>query len=302
MTKIPVWQTFKSTLSDVWNHKLEWTRVVYAPMVLLVVASYIAVACIITALQWTPAEGGGYPTRGELHYLYLGTAVLIAIAAFLQLTIKSFRYALLGEDGNKWWSFPLKGRLLKLALYFMLFSCISGVLIGVPSGLFLVYFTKVFIEGSLLDPTSFIILTATPLLMTPLFIGVLYVSLRLCFYNLFIAIETPQPFRSSWHLLKGNVGRFFGLQVLLSFSAYFISYLISVIPQLLLSFVLIGVVMLQGQENIVEAGMMIIFLVVGIQVLIFSVLTAIVTGKGSALVYQTLDEKKTVAKTPRGKK
>ncbi len=271
-TKIPVWKTAKLTIKNVWQNKLEWAHVLYAPWIVLVMG-YLIVFLIGRTENLYELDNPPNPLLLQFAILFFS-----AFISKVQMLINGFRYALLKEGGNRWWTLHFNRRFCKLVLYYALFLCIVGLIAGGIAGS--LFFTFHVIAST--STETYMLTGAGGILLA---LSALYLILRVSLYTLFIAIDQKRPFRSSWHLLKGNVGRFAALLGLCLVPIVMISA-ISALPRIV------------AFSHLAHFNMALEL----IMTLVLTPLMLALFTKGASLVYQTLDEKKTVAKTPRSKK
>ena len=282
----------------------------FAPTILLLGIAAICVVFVETSWRdWHLAP--------FLTFAFFGSIAPLFLLAFMQITLKSYRYALLGEGSDRWWVRPSLKRLLKWGGYSLLYTgmlrvffggaafmigdfgfYLSTVFMAIFLGLFGLFLgiglmkaclyagTAMIAVGSfvfnfdLMANISFRLLAELRcLLETPqeicgilVILAAFYPGIRLSFYALFIAIDTPKPFRSSWALLKGNIWRFVGFYALLF-----------LVVGALIAALYIGLGLAFAKS---ETGSTIVFF---LNTLVFMpVLSGIIFSQGFALVYQTL--------------
>ncbi len=278
--KLPVLKIVKLTLCDLWIHRLQWLKVILAPMLLIGVGE-----CVSALTPWFLSEG-------MITTLFSLVTGLLDIVSILLLTTNIYRYALLKEGGNRWWEFRLNDRLIELLCYRFAYGLITFCA-AIPIAIYFVpsvlgYFLPVTLQ-SMLKGAPWISTGPFEIGVKFLFIpGLFYLLLRLGLYSLFISIDVPQPFRSSWRLLKGNMGRFFCLSILLG-SFLLLPYLLSMYANLALS----------------NTATPLFSLLITLSSCVLETLFLALLLKGFSLVYQTLNEKKGGTKkalAPRAKK
>ena len=219
---IAIVSTFKESYKDVRAHLPQWIKIAFAPFVMWFIAlASMGIALYLSGgFDFTTTQEGVLQNEPEaslagdfftvVHY------VLETLAAMV-LYINAFRYAALGEGGDKWWAFPLNGRLVKMFLYYLLIVVLifvySGGAAGVTFGSYLLI-ENIFLTG----------------LLGGLFaVGLIYLATRLTLTFLYVAVDQTEPLRTSWHLMKGNVLRVLGLFLLIGLVILGITILGSVI-------------------------------------------------------------------------
>ncbi len=277
---IQIGHIFKQSFKNVWDHKLEWFRVAFAPLVILALG-----VLFMSLIFWLV----GYPLA--FHEAILGQQSLIDMnqlspinvmisgdlakfiyevaywVAFISLTINGLRYGVLEEGGNDWWTFHFNKRFWKTLLYMFLYMLFFGMYIGI--GVAIVLGAHVFFTNIALD-----------IVLGTLFaLYAFYVVIRISLYQLLIAIDITHPIRTSWHLLKGNLLRFLGLFLLIT---------LALLGIMIVGGVLVGILGgLLGLISPVLIKILIVFLGV------FAVLVSwAVFAKAYALVYQTLKQER----------
>ncbi|MBL8676077.1 MAG: hypothetical protein JNJ47_01425 [Alphaproteobacteria bacterium] len=205
---IPIVSTFKESYKDVHKHLPQWTKVAFAPFVvwLIALASMGMALYLSGEFNFTITQEGVLQNEPEgslagdffsvVHY------VLETLAAMV-LYVNGFRYAALGEGGDKWWAFPLNKRLVKMFLYYLLIVILIVVYSGGTAGI--TFASYLLIENIFL----------TVFLGTLSVVGLIYLATRLTLTFLYVSVDQKDPLRTSWHLMKGNVLRVFGLFLLM---------------------------------------------------------------------------------------
>lgn len=192
---IAVCKTFKKSFKEIWNHPLNWIRIVFLPFVIL----FLGLA------------GANFLLPGQDSFVFAQTVPVISVVIypiyFIAITgfyIKGFRYAALKEGGDKWWDFPFNIRLVKMFLYFLLISFLVVIYVGISAGITIalnIILGSVFV--TVLFSVGFVVLG-------------LYLITRLVLTFLYVAIDKEKPLRTSWYVMKGNVWRLLLLLVLIS--------------------------------------------------------------------------------------
>ncbi len=268
-TKIQILKTAELALNSVLGDKGEWARVLFAPWVVLVIG-YLVVALFGDKtggdlFQYTYNTGEGL-LQNNYNLQYSGDEARLQIFSLISgilMTINGFRYTLLKEGGKRWWVLPFNVRFFKLLICTILFAFLMFLFLIVPiGGAFL---------GGLMGGLLGGILGGI-LGVCGVFTAFLYPIIRLSLFDLFIAIDQGHPFSASWDLLKENVWRFAGL---------------------------IGLWMIVYG---VSTTVLSLALTPALADLILTPITTAFFIKGASLVYETLNEKKAVAKAPRTKK
>ena len=216
--RVPVFQILKESFCHVWKHKLEWIKVGFAPFVLWTIGA----AFMGLAYWWSCHSVGLYeifiapPMKeviGENGFLsafgnFLNS--LIATIVYLIFFINGYRYVLLNEGGQRWWTLQLNMRLMKIILY------------ALP--LLLLRIICAFLAVMIIAGANYLFNNIILNMILGIFLGLsgLYLYFRIGLVFLLIATDKPKPLRTSWRLLKGNVLRVIGLFLLIGISVYFI--------------------------------------------------------------------------------
>lgn len=207
--RIPVIQIFKESFVHVWAHKLEWLRVGFAPIVVFfggmsfMLILYLAAGIELNAIM--KGEITGLDPSSATSLLLVGLGIFIFFTTFVTamytLYINGYRYSVLNEGGNRWWTLPLNMRLVKMILYTLLFSLFAVLCVLTTIGI--VAGADYLFSNTILD------------VILGILIGLygMYLLIRIGLLLLLIAIDKPNPLRTSWHLLKGNMLRFIGLML-----------------------------------------------------------------------------------------
>lgn len=207
---IAIVSTFKESYKDVRGHLLQWIKVAFAPFVVWFIALVsMGIAFYFSGVFNFTVNYEGIPEYVEeaslagdfftiVHY------VLETLAA-LVLYINAFRYAALDEGGDKWWTFSLNRRLVKMFLYYLL--------------VIVLYAVYALALGGITVGSYFLVenLFLTGLLGVLSVVGLVYLMARITLTFLYVAVDQKQPLRTSWHLMKGNVLRVLGLFFLIGF-------------------------------------------------------------------------------------
>lgn len=240
--KIRPFKIFKHSLQEVWLNRLAWTRVMFAPWMILLVGYICVIPFSLDMNEFvTPllsddmgslffhvtggpsffVRGDDAPRLKDILYCPVLLLIIFELISVASMTINGYRYALLGEGGTRWWTFPLNRRLVKMIVYIMIMAFLSGFLLDLAWGPGKILWSEwgVFSASTLSLPYS-----AVPSLVgicvfllgvSVIFpLGANYTLRRLCFFDLAIALDKSSPFCTSWLLLKRNVWRLFGLFLL----------------------------------------------------------------------------------------
>ncbi len=219
--KIAVFNIFKESFCSVWSHKLDWTRVATAPVVIWLVGLLFLTLALLAG--GSPAldiqammQGGGVNIQADREVPLveiIGTLVYYVayLIALVCIMINGYRFAVLGEGGESWWTLHLNMRFIKFILYSILIAVIFGVYGAIASGVAygLYYLTDML-------PLAIILGVVFAL-------GALYGTIRLSLTLLLVSIDQENPLRLSWALLEGNVLRLIGLLIIIALSLSIIS-------------------------------------------------------------------------------
>jgi hypothetical protein len=209
---IRVGHIFKESFKSVWEHKLDWVRVASTAFLiwglgLLSMGLMDMAANHYAGLYFSPERHLLIAWRTDSSWVAFGHLLysLCAIVAVTVLYINGYRYAVLGEGGDRWISMGNPRRIGKFILYSFLLSGAATLLLG---GAVLLYF-------ELLRHTSYGIALAC---VGPLGLLGVYMFFRITFVKLLIPLDISHPIRTSWQLLEGNVLRMVALNVLIALS------------------------------------------------------------------------------------
>lgn len=209
---IQVMSIFKESFKNVWAHRLEWVKVAFAPVVIFLVGSlimfisYWSVGQPLWSLDALTEQAQAQISEANAFPVAFGNTVyyIAQFIAMLSLYINGFRYAVLNEGGDHWWTLNLNMRFVKMFLYYilviLLFAAYTSIAVGITMGL---HFG---IEST----------TLTAIVGTFLALYGIYLFIRLSLTFLLVAIDHEVPLRTSWRLLKKNVLRLVGLMLLIS--------------------------------------------------------------------------------------
>jgi len=205
---IAIGKTFKESYGDVRENFLPWVKVAFTPFILyLIGAAFLGIGFYLsggfetlmqqgTVIQDTGQASGSADIFNFVYYVLYVLAILVWY-------VNGFRYAALGEGGDTWWRLSWDRRLLMMFLYHLLFIVLFAAYGAIAAGITVgAYFL-----------TESVFLTA--LLGTLFFIGLFYLMGRLILVFLNVATDKSEPLRTSWHVMKGNVLRLFGLFILI---------------------------------------------------------------------------------------
>lgn len=273
--RIKILKTYGNSFGNVKKHGLEWFRAAFAPLVLYTVGTVVLICFYVAAgisvdfaeimtgqIQETQEAAQAGVLVGLGNFIYF---ILIAIAGF-SLVLKGYRYGVLGQGGDRWWDLQLNMRFVKMFLYSILIGIFAAIYTSLTGGI--IYGFHLLFESIAFDVLLGIFF---------LICGV-YLGFRIALTFLLIAIDNVKPLRSSWHLLKGNVWRFFWLVVLIAFSLL----------------IIIGI----GTAILTLFGMMggTLFVIASILMFVFGILMWLIywaaLSKSYALVYETVKKEK----------
>mgnify|MGYP001205393954 CR=1 FL=1 len=207
---IQIMKTFKESFKHVREHKLEWFKVAFAPIMISVAGLVLAILFFIAAgIEANQIfEGKVEATNLDSFAKFLGVSGIVIyficfIITIVSLYINGYRYAVLNEGGDQWWVFHLDRRFVKMILYSLLMILLLGVYLIVSVGIF--------------GGAAYLFQNTALNIILGVVIGLygFYLIFRLGLLFLLIAIDKQSVLKSSWHLMKGNVLRFIGLMLLL---------------------------------------------------------------------------------------
>ncbi len=284
--KLPVFKLFKLSFANVWQNRQEWTRLLFAPWVVLLIGELLLVSLYIkTGESLYLPEANTFQTK--VFWLQSAFSFFVAMIASAQMTINSVRYALLEEGGNRWWTLPLNHYFAKMMGYDALTFLIMGLTIAATWGITFFAGASIGIGGAAISfPASFY--TPESSLLTGIYIGagstslilaiisMFYVATRIGLYYIFIVLDKKCAFRSSWRLVKGHMGRLLGLTLLIMLAIH--------IPFFALT----------SAVKFITTSPFVTLLMEVIKNLFATTLVTAVIAKAGSLVYQTLAEGKAV--------
>ncbi len=215
---IEIMKIFKESFKHVQEHRLEWLKVACAPVIIWLVGvvfmslvywsvglwSYEA---LLSQMQGEQVLGGQPFIATFAHIVYYITYFI----AIFSIYINGFRYAVLEEGGDHWWTLNLDWRFVKMILYSILIGILASIYVFITVGIGL---GAHFLVGSIF---------LTSILGVLFVIYGIYLVIRISLTYLLIAIDQEKPIRVSWRLLKGNVLRVFWLFLLIGIVIFLIS-------------------------------------------------------------------------------
>lgn len=213
---IKIIKIYKESFHDVWEHRLEWVKVAYAPLLiwalglLFLAGVYATVGHSLELHEAMMGQVKSLELVGEEKFL-IGFANIVYMIAYwvatISLYINGFRYAFFREGEGHWWTLNLNKRFVKMILYGLLIGVLAGLYALITGGVIVGIFSL--FEGGALAVTLAVILG--------IFSGLLglYLLFRLTLLFFFVAVDRDEPLQTSWNLLKGNVLRIIGLTFLI---------------------------------------------------------------------------------------
>lgn len=207
---IQVMEIFNKSFKNVRTHSMEWIRVGFVPFMIWIFGYLFMIAMYASDGQLSQLTGGLVGEQAEVQEItfsiILGNAVyyIAYLIGMFNLYINGFRYGVLQEGGDQWWNLNFNMRFLKMILYTLLIGFLSAIYVGAAIGIG--YAIQTFTDLTVLTVIAGILLV----------IGGIYALIRLSLTFTLISIDQNQPIRKSWRLLKGNVLRLFGLNLLIA--------------------------------------------------------------------------------------
>lgn len=279
---IQIKKTYKEAVRNLRTHKMEWARVACAPVILWVLG-FLLLAIVYGA--------GGYSieieklitgetaieTQKSAWFIFAGTVYQIAYGvAMISLYINGYRYAVLKDRKDKWFTMNFKMRWIKMLLYM--------ILIGILSGLYLT------IVGAIIVGFHF----ASQSIALDVILGIIaaviaiYLLLRIALYPTIISIDRSGPLSNSWRLMKGNLLRLLGLFILVAVTIL----VVGIIGSIILGIITAIFALISSTLNIISVILWLLF------ALFMTLLTWAFTTKVMGLVYLELsvDKEQTPAK------
>lgn len=265
---------YKESFHNVRSHKAEWLRVAYGPILiwalgfLLLVIAYISEGHSLDLQKVFGAAVGGEEIKEASFFLtfaYITYNIINFIASFI-LYINGYRYAILQEGGNEWFSLNLNMRFLKMVLYTLLLAILGGIYVGISAGI-------IWGAHSAIENMGVNVILACLLVLYGLFL-----MFRIILFPVAISIDQRAPLKTSWHLMKGNIWRFIGLSSLVALTLM----LIGIIGVAVLG--ILGFILVMLSPALASVG-----LILGLLFLVFMVLLGwAVNSKVMGLVYLEL--------------
>ncbi|MBA3812919.1 MAG: hypothetical protein H0X26_00270 [Alphaproteobacteria bacterium] len=204
---INIIKIYKESFYDVRYHRREWFKVAFGPyLTWLFTLWLLSLNLIIFPFG---LSGNNFKLEEmKLFYtnddptVFLISLIISAIAYRIinfmiatSLSINGYRYAVLNEGGDRWISYNLNMRFVKIIIY--------GILVGVTG------ITYLFICLEVIKAVNSIINNT--------FVNVILISLfglygfyllgRIALYAVVISVDQKEPIKTSWHLMKGNALR-----------------------------------------------------------------------------------------------
>jgi len=201
---IAIVSTFKESYKDVRQHLPQWIKVAFAPFIVWLIGfAFMGIGLYLSGVFNFTINYEGVPEyveEGSLagDFFTFAHYILETLAAMV-LYINGFRYAALGEGEDKWWTFSLNRRLVKMFLYYLLVIILYAVYVGGAAGI--TFVSYLLIENIFL----------TGLLGVLSVVGFVYLMARITLTFLYVAVDQKNALRTSWHLMRGNVLRVLGL-------------------------------------------------------------------------------------------
>jgi hypothetical protein len=223
--KIPVIKVFKESFDHILKNMLSWVRLAFAPFVVLALGSLLQILIYAASGNMTHFDLAFFDqiTDPKLidqnNFITLANFIPFISMCIMQycIVINFYRYAVLDERGNDWWTLPLNRCFLKMVLYTFFFGILTWIYMLFSAGVF--FIIQNFFENSAIDMITFILLA----------IFAYYLLCRIFLSFLLISIDDSEPIKTSWRLMKGNILRFTVLVVLIIFSLLLILSLLGLI-------------------------------------------------------------------------
>ena len=221
---IQIMKTYNESFLNVRSHKMEWLRVAFGPILIWVLGVLFLAIAYGTGgysfdVQTLMGGGGAIVETKESALIFFANVVyqILYFVAMISLYINGYRYAVLEEGGDSWITLNLNMRFVKMFLYALLITLLSGAYIGIVAGIIIGVHAAVQNVG--LDVILGVIFG----------IFGFYLMLRIILYPVIISLDQSEPIRTSWRLMKGNILRFIGLIFLVSLTILLIGVLGAVI-------------------------------------------------------------------------
>lgn len=217
---IQIMKTYNESFLNVRSHKMEWLRVAFGPILLWLVGFLFLVFAYSTSgipiVDVHKSLTGSVAVETHESALMVFANIFYQIAygvAMISLYINGYRYAVLEEGGDRWFSFNFNKRFVKMFLYAILVGILAGLYIAIAAGMIIGAHALTANVG--LDVLLGIIF----------FLVGIYLVLRIVLYSVVISLDQSEPLRTSWRLMKGNLLRYIGLLLLVSLTLILIGAL-----------------------------------------------------------------------------
>jgi hypothetical protein len=217
---IQIMKTYNESFLNVRSHKMEWLRVASGPVLLWLAGfAFLVFAHAVGGVQIVDIHKsltGGVMVEGHESALMVTANIIYQFAygiAMISLYINGYRYAVLEEAGDRWFTFNLNRRFVKMFLYGLLVALFAVIYVAIAAGVIMGVHTLAANMG--LDVTLGIIFAL---------VGI-FLLFRILLYPVVISLDQGEPLSTSWRLMKGNIFRFIGLTLLVSLTIVLIGAL-----------------------------------------------------------------------------
>jgi hypothetical protein len=249
----PIIQTFKDSYSHVFNNKLAWLKVGFAPFCIDLLSRLFEFGSDV--MEKTSGSADGNPMQ---ILLFIVSMILLTLSVIL-FWVNGYRYGILNEGGDRWWNFSIDLRTGKLLVFIAGLILSAGFVLGI---LMFIY--------DLNEAVAILLGIGCSL------IG-LYVFFRLSFLIPIISIDGKHALKGSWILLQGNVLRIIGLTIM-------------VFLPIMAAFLFFLLIMFLGFNISIGLGVSVTFLLIPFGVIIY-LLSWAVYSKAISLAFQSLTAK-----------
>lgn len=212
--KIQIMNIYKESFSNVLSHKWEWAKIFSGPLLLWSLGfAWLAVA-FLSNLDSFSLEGIVNTSKKESFDLLISQFCyqIITMVAELILIVGGVRYAVLQEGGDQWFSFNFNVRMLRVFLYTLLLGILAAVYILISAVIAL---------GAYALFTNW---TLSIIFGIALFIGFIYLAVRILLYQVVISLDQKEPLKTSWALMNGNILRVIGLSIVIALTFSLIAF------------------------------------------------------------------------------
>jgi hypothetical protein len=143
--RISVIKVFKESFEHVLKNMLSWVKLAFAPFVVLALGTLIQILIYAASGNMTHFDQAFFDQIADAKimnqnsFITLGNVISFISMCIMQycLIINFYRYAVLDERGNDWWTLSLNIRFFKMIMYTVFFGILTWIYILFSAGVFL---------------------------------------------------------------------------------------------------------------------------------------------------------------------